>query len=311
MKTVLAGLFLLLGVPLSLARPRPSYPMNVPAAGARVITFDVEEGDFVLRGDPAATSVQMLVSIDRFFLFKLGEAGILKRLIKVSGEGTAELTIRTDIPRAITNWGRAQYPIDFEVVVPANVTLKVRDTSGKIEIRSMNGAVEIHDRSGTLEVHNLAGPLSVEKESGDILVTDVAGATSIASHSGQLRLQRLAALEVSSSDGNLDVTDVASGRLVNRGGNINVNGVKGALTIDDDTGEIVVRDVAGPVTIRDTSGQIRATHTGPITVDDTSGDIVVRAAPSLDVRSKGSGQVKIAAVSGAVRVPKGITLERR
>jgi len=310
MKTALAGLLLLVCVPLCLARPRPRYPMNVSAAGARVITFDVQEGDFVLRGDPAATSVRMMVGIDRFFLFKLGEEGILQRLIKVEGENTPELTIRTDIPRAVSNWGRAEYPIDFEVIVPANVTLRVRDTSGKIEIRGMSGAVEIHDTSGTLSVRNLAGPLTIDKESGDIAVTDVAGATRIASHSGQMRLARLADLQITSSDGNLDITGVAAARLTNRGGNIRVTGVKGDLAIDDDTGEIVLDDVSGQVTIRDTSGQIRATRTGPITVNDTSGDIVVSRAASLDVVTKEGGQVKVAGVSGEVRVPAGTTLIR-
>ena len=310
MKTAFAAL-LLVCAPLCLARPRPGYPMNVPAAGVRVINFDVQEGDFVLRGDPAATSVRMMVGIDRFFLFKLGEEGILNRLIKVEGENTSELTIRTDIPRAISNWGRAQYPIDFEVIVPANVTLRVRDTSGKIEISGMSGAVEIHDTSGTLSVRDVAGPLAIEKESGDIVVSGVRGATRLASHSGQIRLEHLAGLEVASSDGNLTVTDVATARLVNRGGNIRVTGVKGDLSIDDDTGEIELDDVAGRVTIRDTSGQIRAARTGPITVNDTSGDIVVSRAASLDVVTKEGGQVKVAGISGGVQVPPGITLIRR
>lgn len=310
MKTALAAL-LLLCAPLCLARPRPSYSMNVPAAGVRVINFDVQEGDFVLRGDPSATSVRMLVGIDRFFLFKLGEEGILQRLIKIEGQNTAELTIRTDIPRAISNWGRAEYPIDFEIIVPANVTLRVRDTSGKIELSGMSGAVEIHDGSGTLSVRDVAGPLAIEKESGDIVVSGVTGATRLASHSGQIRLERLAGLEVTSSDGNLTVTDVATARLVNRGGNIRVTGVKGDLSIDDDTGEIELDDVAGRVTIRDTSGQIRAARTGPITVNDTSGDIVVSRAASLDVVTKEGGQVKVAGIAGSVQVPAGITLIRR
>ncbi len=311
MKTALAGLLLVVCVPLCLARPRPNYPMNVPAAGVRVINFDVQEGDFVLRGDPTATSVQMRVGIDRFFIFKLGEEGILQRLIKVEGENTPELTIRTDIPRAISNWGRAEYPIDFEVIVPANVVLKVRDTSGKIEISGMSGAVDIHDGSGTLSVRDVAGPLAIDKESGDIVVSGITGATRLASHSGQIRLEHLAGLEVTSSDGNLTVADVAGARLVNRGGNIRVTGVKGDLSIDDDTGEIELDDVGGRVTIRDTSGQIRAARTGPITVNDTSGDIVVSRAASLDVVTKEGGQVKVAGVSGRVQVPPGITLIRR
>ncbi|MBZ5628424.1 MAG: hypothetical protein LAO06_06105 [Acidobacteriia bacterium] len=74
--------------PASFAASRRAYSMEVPAAGARSITFDVQEGDLIIRGDPDATVVRMQVSIDRYWLFRLGEEGILKRLVKVTGEGT-------------------------------------------------------------------------------------------------------------------------------------------------------------------------------------------------------------------------------
>ena len=310
MKIAYAGVLLVALSVAAFAKGRPTYPMNVAAAGAKSITFDVQEGDLVVRGDPAATSIQMKVSIDRFFLFKLGEEGILKKLITVTGENTPQITIRTDIRKSAANWGRAEYPIDFEVVVPADAALYVRDTSGVIEISAMNGAVEVHDSSGTLAVQRVAGPLTIEKESGDIRVADVPGAVKIASRSGQMRLERIGELEVTSSDGNLDVLRAQAARLTNRGGNITVRGVKGDVAIDDDSGEIELRDVAGRVTIHDTSGQIRAWNTGAMVVDDTSGDVVVSRAASLDVRTKEGGQVKVSAIKGDVHVPAGISLSR-
>src|SRR5512146_1519784 len=98
----------------ALAADRKTYPMDIPAEGVHTITFALEEGDFILRGDPDARAVRMQVSIDRLWIFKLGEEGILKRLIKISGQGTDHLIIATDIPRSLANWGRAEYPIDFE-----------------------------------------------------------------------------------------------------------------------------------------------------------------------------------------------------
>ncbi len=311
MRTAAVAALLLVLSPWTMAASKRTYPMDVPAAGARTIVFDVQEGDFVLRGDPQATSIRMQLSIDRYWLFKFGEEGILKKLIKVSGEGTPELTIRTDIPRAISNWGRAEYPVDFEVVVPAGAVLTVRDTSGKIEISEMKNAVEVSDGSGTLALRGVTGPLRITKDSGDIRVENVAGATTIKSHSGQMRLQRLGELEVTDSDGNLEVADIASGRLFSRGGNLRVSGVKHDLEIEDDSGEIYLRNVAGAVTIRDTSGQIRAEQVGALTIDDTSGDVVVDGASAVIVRSKESGQVKVHNVSGEVRVPPGITLSRK
>lgn len=284
--------------------------MNVPAAGVRTVTFKVQEGDFVLRGDPEAREVRMKVSIDRSWIFKLGEQDILKRLITVSGQGSEELTIVTDIPRAVSNWGRAQYPIDFEVVVPAGVKLVVEDTSGKIELSDLSGEVSVHDGSGTFRARGLRASLDLEKESGDIVLEDIAGDTRITSRSGQMRLRRLGALDIRGSDGNIDAAQLKSARIHNSGGNLRVTEVAGDVAIEDDSGEITVAEVKGALEVRDTSGQIRTRHTGAVTIRDTSGDVTVADAAELRVLAKESGQVKVRGVSGRVEVPPGVNLQR-
>jgi DUF4097 and DUF4098 domain-containing protein YvlB len=293
----------------AVAGARKSYPMNLPAVGVESVVFDVQEGDFFLRGDPTATEIRMNVSIDRTWIFKLGEEGILHKLITVSGQGTKELKIVTDIPRAMSNWGRAQYPIDFEVVVPVGMKVRLHDTSGKIEIVGMKGDVEIDDGSGTLAAWQLGGALRVRKLSGDIRVEEVRGPTVINSHSGQIHVARLNALEVEDSDGNLDISDVASVRIHNRGGNVRVERVKGDVEIDDDSGEIVVADVAGAVHIRDTSGQIRTARTGAVTIQDTSGDVTVVQAASLHINAKESGEVMVRRVEGPVEAAPGVKVK--
>ena len=291
------------------AATRKSYPMNLSAQGVESVVFEVQEGDFHLRGDPAATEIRMNVSIDRTWVFKLGEADILKRLITVSGQGTRELKIVTDIPRALSNWGRAQYPIDFEVVVPAGMKVRLHDTSGKIEVVAVQGDVEIDDGSGTLAAWQLGGALRIRKQSGDIRVEEVRGPAVIHSHSGQIHAARLNQLEVEDSDGNLDISDVASARIHNRGGNIRVDRVKGGVEIDDDSGEIVVAEVAGAVTIRDTSGQIRTARTGAVTIQDTSGDVTVVQAQSLHINAKESGEVMVRSVEGQVEAAPGVKVK--
>jgi hypothetical protein len=303
-------LIILTCVDISWASDRKTYPMDIPATGVRTISFDVQEGDFVLRGDPNTSSVNMRVSIDRLWIFRLGEEGILKRLIKVSGEGTSELKVVTDIPRSIANWGRAQYPIDFEVVVPASVPLKLRDTSGIIRISQMNAPVEVHDGSGTLAISDVHGTVTVVKDSGDIQVERVSDVTRITSKTGQMRLHDLGRLEIEESEGNLEVVNTGPAHIHNKGGNLSVSNVNGALELDDESGEIQVSDVQGDVKIRDTSGQIRVSHVGGVVIDDTSGDITVRQAASVLVRQKESGQVKVSAISGSVEVPPRIQLYR-
>ena|SRR5215469_10566905 len=239
-----------------------------------------------------------------------GGEGILKRLIKVSGEGTNELKIVTDIPRSIANWGRAEYPIDFEVVVPPGVPLQLRDTSGIIRISQVNAPVEVHDGSGTLTISDVHGAVTVAKDSGDIQVDRVGDVTRITSKTGPMRLHDLAQLQIEESDGNLEIVNTGQARVHNKGGNLRVSNVKGDLEIEDESGEIQVSDGEGNVKIRDTSGQIRVSHARGVVIDDTDGDITVRQAASLCVRQKESGQVKVSTISGSVEFPSRIQLHR-
>ena len=59
MKSAVLALLMLGFATLSFAAPRHAYTLVVPAANARSITFDVQEGDLIIRGDPAATSVHI------------------------------------------------------------------------------------------------------------------------------------------------------------------------------------------------------------------------------------------------------------
>ncbi len=302
-------IFCILSVPLA-ASDRKAYPMDVSAGGVQKIIFDVQEGDFVLRGAPDAKEIKMMVSIDRMFIFKLGEQDILKRLIKVSGNGTPEVTIRTDIPRGIETFGRARYPIDFEVVVPDHASLEIRDTSGKIVITDMRGEVAVYDGSGTVALTNLSGGVALHKESGDVKISDIRGAVMIESETGQMDIRRTGALDIRDANGNLTISDAASASVRSRGGNLRVLDVKGDLKVDNESGEIIISRVGGKVDVKDTSGQIRTEDTGPISIRDTSGDITVRRAASLDVTAKESGQIAAGEVSGPVRVPPGFKVKQ-
>jgi hypothetical protein len=286
------------------------YPMDVPVTSEHTVAFNVQEGEFILRGDPNATSIRMEVSIDRFFIFRLGEKGILQKLIKVTREADS-VSIATDIPRSIANWGRAEYPIDFVVVVPAGMNIKLHDTSGIIEVSDVTGEVAIEDGSGTLKAARLGGSLQIVKDSGDVSVQQVKGATRIDSRSGQMRFENVADLSVVNSEGNLYVANAQSAEIHNGSGNVQVIGVTGALALHDSSGEIVVRDVHGTVDITDTSGQIRASNVGAITIGDTDGNITVENAPRLKVTQKESGEVMVRNVNGDVAVPSNIKVKRK
>lgn len=298
----------ILSAPLA-AAGRKAYPMDVSVRDLQRIVFDVQEGNFVLRGAPDAKEIRMMVSIDRMWIFKLGEQDILKRLIKISGEGTGEVMVKTDIPRGISSLGRAEYPIDFEVVVPDHARLEVHDTSGKIEITDMKGDVEVQDDSGTLALRNISGGITLHKKSGDVKISDIKGAAIIESQSGQMDIHGMDTLDIRDANGNITITDIASARVRTRGGNLRIADVKGDLNVDNESGEIVISRVGGTVDIRDTSGQIRTEDTGPLIIRDTSGDITANRAASLEVIAKESGKIAAGGIGGEVKAPPGFEVK--
>ena len=195
-------------------------------------------------------------------------------------------------------------------MVPASIPLHVRDMSGIIRISHVNATVDVYDGSDTLTISDVHGAVTVAKDSGDIQVERVDDVTTITSKTGQMKLRDLARVQIQESDGNLEVVNTGPARIHNKGGNLRVSHVKGALEIEDESGEIQVSDVEGDVKIRDASGQIRVSRAGAILIDDTDGDIIVRHAASISVRQKESGQVKVSAISGSVEVPPKIQLHR-
>ena len=70
-------LIILISAHLSWASDRKTYSVDIPAIGVRAINFDVQEGEFVLRGDPTAKSVNIRVAVDRW---QLGPGRIPHRL---------------------------------------------------------------------------------------------------------------------------------------------------------------------------------------------------------------------------------------
>ncbi|MEV0403429.1 DUF4097 family beta strand repeat-containing protein [Actinoallomurus sp. NPDC050550] len=117
--------------------------------------------------------------------------------------------------------------IDYELTVPASVTVRARADSGKLDIsgvaavdaeadsgsvkvRSVKGAVRAHSDSGSVAVEDLWGTLDLAAESGSVRAIDLRSTTVRASSdSGSLRLEFAAAptdVRATTDSGSLHVT---------------------------------------------------------------------------------------------------------
>ena len=121
--------------------------------------------------------------------------------------------------------------LTFTVSVPQDFNPCIKDSRGRVEIRSISGRVE---------AYNSRGPVTVEGVSGSVTVHNSRGPVTLARIDGKL--------EVRNSRGSINVED-ASGdsRLVNSRGSIELKNFKGTLETCNSRGHIKVTGLEGKI----------------------------------------------------------------
>ena len=158
--------------------------------------------------------------------------------------------------------------IDLTVEVPMKMNLDIRDGSGDIEVKDINGELNIDDGSGSLDINNVDGKTRIHDGSGELNISNIIGK-----------------IDIRDGSGSIDVADIKGDIIISDGsGDIEVGGVKGELEIEDGSGSLRTTDIDGNVRIHDGSGSIY--------VDGVSRD--------LNIVESGSGGVQFKNVKGSV-----------
>jgi DUF4097 and DUF4098 domain-containing protein YvlB len=191
------------------------------------------------------------------------------------------LLVGTLMPTQKTGWslfGDNDYAfLDLTLRVPQRMLLKLRDSSGDIDVRDV-AAVDVADSSGDVELRDIAGDVAATDSSGDLRFENVGGNVTIPSDSS---------------------------------GDVRVDHVRGSVEVDvDSSGDIVLENIDGNARVgRDSSGDIdfRAIGRDAIVGSDSSGSISarqVRGGFSVEAKSTGADNISFADIGGAVNVPK-------
>lgn len=180
--------------------------------------------------------------------------------------------------------------LDLTVTMPAGMTLDVRDGRGEMilvgvgntTVKDSSGEITVRDVQGDLHIEDGSGSIDINGVSGDVTVRDGAGSVSIVNVGGSVHIP---------TDGS---------------GSIRIADVRKDVRIDDDgSGDIRIERVDGLVEIRDDgSGSIHIQTVGRDVIigDDGSGGIYVAdVAGDFVVRDAGSGGVRHERIKGNVR----------
>jgi Putative adhesin len=94
--------------------------------------------------------------------------------------------------------GCSRCRVDYDLTVPASVSVRARTDSGRIDVVGV-AAADLGSDSGSQTVRHVSGSVTAHSDSGGLTVQDVAGALETSSDSGSLRATELRAPTVRAS----------------------------------------------------------------------------------------------------------------
>lgn len=212
----------------------------VDARGATLVRVHARAGTLRIEGRPGLQQVRVSGTA------RANERKYLEGIRLVTDRRGDEVDVRVEIPEVRVMFGSVQRALDLVVEVPEGVEMDVADSSGDAEIRRV-GALRLKDSSGDLEIDDVRGDLRVEDSSGDVSVRRAAGEVWLRDSSGDLRVREVGGEVIVDRDGS---------------GDIDVSGIRGSVVVHEDgSGEIRASDVGGDFTVgRDGSGGVRVSR---------------------------------------------------
>ena len=120
------------------------------------VTLDVDDADVIVTGGGR----RAVLGVQRTDRYAFGHHADVQRT--VAGE---ELRLRSRCPNAVPR----ACSVSYRVVVPDNVPVTVRTTSGSVSFRGYRGSARVTTRSGDVDIAGFCGfSLQARAESGDI-----------------------------------------------------------------------------------------------------------------------------------------------
>ncbi len=231
--------------PLAAADEARVENLSLDTAGVTRLVIDTGAGELTVKGDPAATAIEVVARIlpadadpERYELWLRSE------------DERASLTAR-HLDKSWFSWGNDERSIDIEVTMPEHIAVEIDDGAGAIEVTGLRGGLRIEDGSGSLTVRDVAGPLEIDDGSGSVIVTGVAGSVTIDDGSGDLKVYDVTGdIEIEDGSGGIDVQRAGGAVVIDDGsGSIDVTGAGSLEIVDDGSGGVDYRDVVGEVKI--------------------------------------------------------------
>lgn len=221
--------------------------LSVSASSEDILRLDAGSGSLEVMGVAGLTEIRAMARACA------SDEDYLDDLRLTSDRRGNEVFIDTHYPDVGGfGWGNRYARLDLRIEVPEAMGAEILDSSGELRVGNL-GALRVDDSSGEMEIFSIQGDVFIDDGSGEIALWDVTGDVEIDDGSGEMTLEGIGGMLVlRDGSGEIEIRDVeGTVRVLDDGsGDIKVDGVGGDLIVEDDgSGDIDFRDVQGRVDI--------------------------------------------------------------
>ncbi len=177
-------------------------------------------------------------------------------------ETDSAVTIVGDVPNFTVGYG---YSIDYEMRVPAGVSLELRTSDGGVHIQGVYGKVYARSSDGDISVEDV-GVAELRTSDGDIKADIVGGDLSAITSDGEIHVSNVDGnANIRSSDGNINCREVTGLVIVQLSdGDARMESIHGGVNARSSDGVLIVRDASGPIQLKTSDGDIELSLAHPV-----------------------------------------------
>jgi DUF4097 and DUF4098 domain-containing protein YvlB len=274
----------------------------VALEGEQVLYVGNKRGDIILIGEEGRSEIEIVFTKKVRAENEAEAKKIAGGMDIVFKRKNGELIIVAEYPEAdnarksilsIILQRDPRFSMDFKIMVPSNMIMKAKTSSGDIAVFDAGRDIGLSAASGDVVVERIGGYIEIGVSSGDIEIKDAAGCVKVNSASGDISAEEVAGdMEVRTSNGDVDL-----------------DGIEGDLVIATSSGDVTVKGVGG-VKYKGSGGEAKFYGVrGPVSAGAASGDMIFHLEPrgnnDYNVRTS-SGEIDLRFIE---KIPGGYVLK--
>jgi len=244
--------------------------------------------------------------------------------VQIDVQQTAQgVEVRTHYPEENRNWfGRknASYSVDYEIAMPSDAPLFVKNSFGSVNANGVRGksefdnshgslnvrdtgAVRLSNSFGSVELSGAAGEASVTDNNGSVQVSQVKGTLELRNRFGSITVREIGgAASITGGNGAVNLTDAASASITTSFGSVEARNIRGDLMVHDNNGNVEVASIGGGADITDSFGNVTFSDVkGRVNCTTSNGRVLGSSLSGSAVTIRDSfGNLELSNIAGAL-----------